>query len=70
MAGSRALEIGNILLCQKVRWCSNTDGTYQTDIKAALKGFYNQIRDNFTINTNHESNKFNTSNKIESTSPN
>lgn len=70
MAGSKAMEIGNILLCQKVRWWSNTDGMYQRYIKAALKGFYNQIMGNFTIKMNHESNKFNTSNKIESTSPN
>ena len=70
MAGYKARETGNISLYKKVTQWSNIDATCQRDIGAGFKGFYNQIVDNFTIQMNHESNRFNTLNRVESTSPN
>lgn len=58
MARSMATEIGNLLLCQKVIQWSSTDGACQKGRRAGLKIFYNQVRNNFTIKTHLESNRF------------
>ena len=71
MAGfHKATETGSISLCKKVTQWWNIHGTCQKDIGAGFKGIYNQIVDNFTTKMNHESNRFNILNRIESTSPN